>query len=265
MKNILLIVLISALLVSFSKGNIDGPWIISKKGNVVLYTRPENYSKTPSPNIATINSILDEQNECLKIINHRLGTSFNSNFSVYLFNYDEAKEKIGTNSGGYAISRKRVIYYTYNHVTKKSNNGNRVYLGKHELVHLVTTKEFGHSNLRLMGEGYAVSINGIYGRERSSKGEIVGKSLEKWMKEYVSTDKILKPSEMINGRDIPESLFYPQAGFFINWLFDNYGTQKINKLYKSSNKALKIDFEKITGESFDSIEIKYLEFCNSLK
>lgn len=189
-----------------------------------MYTRPENYSKTPSPNIATINSILDEQNECLKIINNRLGTGFNSEFSVYLFNYDEAKGKIGTNSGGFAISRKRVIYYTYNDGAKKDNNGNPVYLGKHELAHLVTTKEFGRSNLRLMGEGYAVCLSGNYGRERLSNGEIVGRSIEKWMKEYVSTDKILKPSQMINGRDIPESLFYPQAGFFISWLFDNYGS-----------------------------------------
>lgn len=265
MKNTLFIALLSILLMSLSKGNSDGPWIVNSKGNVVLYTRPENYSKSPSPDTSTINSILDEQNESLKFINQRLSTNFNSKFSIYLFNYDEAKEKIGTNGGGYAISRKRVIYYTYNNNIKKSNDGNRVYLGKHELVHLVTTRELGRSKLRLMSEGYAVSISGDYGRERSANGVMVGKSIEKWMKEYASNGKILKPSEMMNGRDIAESIFYPQAGFFMNWLFEHYGTKKINRLYKSGKTDLKKKFEKITSESFDDMEIKYLEYCNSLK
>jgi len=265
MRNGFLLVLISIISMSFSNNITDGPWIISKKGKVILYTRPVNYSKKPSPDSANIRSILEEQNDCLENINHKLGVNFKSKFSVYLFNYDEAKDKIGTNGGGYAISRKKVIFYTYNASIKKSNKGTREYLGEHELVHLVTTKEFGHSNFRVLREGYAVAISGDFGRERSANGENVSRSIEKWMKEYVSNGKVLKPSELINGGEFSESIFYPQAGFFIDWLFDTYSVKKINRLYKSNGADFKRDFEKITSERFDSMEIKYLKYCDSIK
>jgi len=264
MRNVFLLIIVSICFMSFKTVNIDGPWIVSKKGNVILYTRPINYSKVPSPDSLNIEVILLEQNESLRLINSKLGTRFDSNFSVYLYNYDEAKDKIGTNGGGFSMPKDRIIYYTYSK-TKNKITGKDIYLGIHELVHLVTRSELGYAKSRLMGEGYAVALTGNYSGYKDLNGDYCKKTIEMWMTEYVTKGQILKPNDLISNEKYPETLFYPQAGFFINWLFDNYGVEKITKLYILKNKRIKRDFEKITGDKFDSMEMKYLDYCNKLK
>jgi hypothetical protein len=98
---------------SNAKGNTKGPWIVTKSGRVTLYSRPLDYSQSSSPDSLAITNILQEQNDCYNEINNKLQLNDDFEFSIYLYNNDEAKEKIGTNGGGYANSKKRVIYYTY--------------------------------------------------------------------------------------------------------------------------------------------------------
>jgi hypothetical protein len=259
MKNILPLLAISIVFMSFKRPNIDGAWTISKKENIVLYTRPAHFTTATSPDSSTIAAILDEQIECIKQINNKLGTKFNSKVTIFLYNLDEARDKIGTNSGGYSFPGERTIYYTFAR-TKNPLNGKNIYLGMHEMVHLVTTAEIGNAKTRFMGEGYAVAFTGNYSGYKDSIGEIYKKSIEMWMKEYITKGEILKPIELINDSKLPERVFYPQAGFFIDWLIDNYGIEKANKLYVLRKGRIKKDFEHITGEKFEDMEKRYVSY-----
>jgi len=271
MRATLLICILILSTICNAKENTKGPWIVTKSGRVTLYCRPIDYSKSPSPDSLAISNILKEQNDCYNEINNKLKLNDDFEFSIYLFNYDEAQEKIGTNGGGYAKSKKRVIYYTYfNPPIKNAETGRSEYLGAHELVHVFAYRNFGRVR-KIMREGYAVAISGNYSAYKAPNGEFYKKPIELWMKEFNETNQVLTPTEMLNGGKIPYSQFYPQSGCFINWLFEKYGVEKVNmlypkiKLYRLNKSNLKKDIESILGESFSTIENNYLAYCKLKK
>jgi hypothetical protein len=271
MKTTLLICILILSTVCNAKENAKGPWISTKSGRVTLHCRPVNYSKSPSPDSLTITHILKEQNDCYYEIQNKLKLNDDFEFSIYLFNYDEAKEKIGTNGGGHANSKKRIIYYTYLYPPiKKAENGIHEYMGNHELVHIFAYRNFGRAK-KIVREGYAVALSGDYSAYKAPNGEFYRKTLELWMKEFHQKNQVLTPTEMLDGGKIPHSKFYPQSGFFINWLFEQYGVEKVNllypklKLYKLNESKLKKEFELVLGESFSVIENNYLEYCKLKK
>ncbi len=224
-------------------------WIKTKKENIVLFTRPDNYTNYTSPNSETINECLNEGIACVKEINEKLGVNFDSDIKVYLYNYDEAKEQIGTNAGGGAIPTKRIVLYTYTeeHNYDKKRNRTR-YIGVHEYVHIVSFNELGISKTRLFTEGYATAIDGSYG----------GKEIE----QRLNQNKMKTPSELLDSEDMFEGDFYPQSGFFIKWLFNEYSIEKANKLFVMTKDEIKSEFEKITGEKYSLMEKKYSDYCD---
>ena len=147
------------------KADIAGPWIITSGDNITLYTRPQNFSKSNSPDSIAIRQILKEQNYVIDHINRILQTKFNSKVQIYLYNFDEAKAKIGTNGGGFCSQSKNWIFFTYYEKPNKySSKDTFVYLGIHEMVHIITREEIGWPKSRLFGEGFANAIDGTYGR-----------------------------------------------------------------------------------------------------
>lgn len=249
------------------KKNIDGPWVVSKKGKVVLYTRPLGHSKTPSPDSLAIAAILNEQNNGVHYINRQLNTHFRARFSVYLFNRDEAKEKIGTNLGGSSNSLTRTIYFTFSGKPKRDPiTGNMEYIGRHELVHIIANNSLGVSYSKMMAEGYANAIDGTFGKERDSTGIVQAVLLETLVKQHTKEDKLLKPAQLVDGyEEHPSSVYYPQVGFFMAWLFNNYGIRQINKAYASNNLNVVANIEKVTQTTFADIEAKYLAYILTLK
>ena len=61
----------------------------------------------------TIEKILLEQEKVIVYINDNLKTNYNAKFEIYLYNYDEAIEKIGTNGGGSCDPKLKRIFFTY--------------------------------------------------------------------------------------------------------------------------------------------------------
>ncbi len=252
------IFLFSILLISLTNFSIfKTKWIKTKRDNVVLYTRPQNFSDSISPDSARIEQVLSEAIACIKEINKKLGTNFNAKVKVYLFNYDEAMEQIGTNAGGAANVKENELYYvnfrdpSFDPIRKRNS-----YIGVHEYVHLVSFNELGFASTRLMAEGYACAIDGCYGSK-----VINGRRTRTQLKDQITFDKIKKPSELLDGEDMPEGDFYPQAGIFVNWLFNEYSVEKVNKIFVLKKEDFESEFEKITGESFQDMEKKYLEYC----
>ena len=114
MKSIGLLTICVLFLFSW-KADIKGPWIKTKRDRIVLFTRPVDYGNGISPDSKAIKSILQEQEDVIDLINERLKVNFKSTVKIYLYNKGEAKEKIGTNGGGFASQSRlnRCIYFTY--------------------------------------------------------------------------------------------------------------------------------------------------------
>jgi len=237
------------------KADVTGPWIVTSGGNIILYSRPHNYSKSNSPDSITIRQILNEQNHAIEYINRVLLTNYNSKVQIFLYNLDEAKDKIGTNAGGFVSLNKSQIFFPYfENPNKYVSQGTFVYLGIHEMVHIITKKKVGFPKSRLFGEGFANAIDGTYGRA----------SIYDLMKEHVKNGNIIKPLDLLEKPNIPDIIFYPQSGVFIKWLFDNYGIANAKRLYKVKRTKFVKKFKKVTGDDFDSMTDKYLKYCNSL-
>ena len=245
---------------------LAGPWEINQEGNITLYSRPINYSSSASPNSNSIKVILKNQNDFIDEINNKLGVHFNKSAKIYLFNYDESMEKLGSNGGGRTDAVKREMYCTYYNIPFLDQVRNRMeYLGVHEMVHVVSINELGIPAIRLMSEGYAVALDGGYSTDISPSGEHIRKTIEGNMKFLAQNSKILPPNELVQDNNLEESLFYPQAGFFIDFLFKKYGINKINLLFTATKDNFTNEFSNVTGDNFNTIGNEYLSVCDSLK
>lgn len=264
MKQISIFLILFFVLTSW-KADTTGPWIITKGKRIVLYSRPQGYSKTDSPDSITIQSIIQEQEQVIDIVNKRLNTSFDSNVKIFLFNKDEAKEKIGTNGGGFASLNKfkRHIYFTYhsnpflNTVLDKYD-----YLGVHEMVHIITINKLGNLRTRFFGEGYPNAVDGNYAVENVN-GVLTRRRNDSSLLKIKETGRLLKPSDLLYNESVPESEYYPQIGCLINWLFEKYGVDKINSLYDLKREKIEQEFQRVTGVSFADMENEYLEYLKN--
>jgi len=244
--------------------DMDGPWEKSESGQVILYTRPVNYSSSASPEEEQIQLLLKNQNDFIGLINQELGLHFTAQVSIYLYNYDEALAKIGTNSGGLAITDRLQICYAYKGVLMYYPNRKvSDYIGIHELVHIVSFSQLGKASTRLIGEGYACAVDGAYAAYFDSDGQCIRKLNTKWMEYYRQANRVCRPSELLEKPDsFSEEVFYPQSGYFISWLFNKYGVDKVNQLFTVKVEKFKSEFQRVMGISFAEMETAYL---NELK
>ena len=248
-------------LTSFN-ADLSGPWIKTKSHRITLYTRPKNYSKTVSPDSTAIRNILKEQEKVIDYINEALKTDFQSNVRIYLLNYDEAKAKIGTNGGGFCSPNKPRIYFTYYNLQFYNTFRNEYeYIGVHEMVHLIAKYELGMPNSRFFGEGYANAVEGNYG-SKNIDGHYIKTRNDSTLQKLQRKGKVLTPGELLYNDSIKEREYYPQIGCLINWLFKHYGVEKINQLYTLDKDQIENGFDRVTGETFATMEEKYMKSIN---
>lgn len=264
MKQILVLLFLFFTLTSW-KADTAGPWVITEGKRVTLYSRPVGYSKADSPDSIAIQSIIREQEHVIDHINQRLNTSFDTKVKVFLFNRDEAKEKIGTNGGGFASlnKSKRHIYFTFHEKPFLNTGLNQYdYLGVHEMVHIITINQIGNLRTRFFGEGYANALDGNYGVENVN-GILTRKRNDSTLIKIKANGKLLKPSVLLYNDSIPESEYYPQIGCLINWMFEKYGVDKINLLYDLKRDKIEKAFQRVTGVRFKDMETAYMEFLRN--
>ncbi len=250
--------LVCLILCAGFKFDLNGPWIENRLGNITLYTRPTGFSNTPSPDSSDITKILTAQVNDVGIINNTLKTDFDAEVKIYLFNHDEAKTKIGTNSGGGARVKIREMYFAFN---KEFADKMDDFMGLHEMVHIAAGNVLGYPETHLMNEGYANALSNGYKLHITEDGKIVGTSLDQWMMDLAKENKILSPAEMLKEGDrIHDDLFYPQAGYFIKWLMENYGVATTNAIYPlKAGKIIKA-MPELTGKDFATIEKEYMKY-----
>lgn len=252
--------LLTLLLLTSFNADVSGPWIKTDGDNITLYSRPIDFSKTNSPDSIALQKIMIEQTQIIELINQQLKTQFNEHVEIYLYNQDEAKEKIGTNSGGYCSSRRPRIYFTFfdKPVFNTIRNANE-YIGVHEMVHLVTNHELGKPKTSFFGEGYANAIDGNYGSVKAGDS-LIRRRNDTSLQLLIEKGFFLTPHELLNNSKIPVRLFYPQTGCLVKWMFSEYGVEKINRLYTLNAKQIKKNFIKVTGDTFEEMEKKYLRY-----
>lgn len=240
--------------------NLQDEWEVKTDGKIVLHYRPQNFSSSPSPSESDADEIVTNQNYYYQMICDSVKRSFTENALIYLYNRDEAKSIIGTNSGGHAIPKYNTYYYAFlNEPTDYTDiHGiENPFIGAHELVHVITHRTLGYPGTKLMSEGYAVWLDGGYARN----------SIEDIIIHYKnhSPDKIMTPDEMLSDDDISESIYYPNAGIFIRFIVGSFGIENANKLFTSRKENFKNDFMKLTGESWTEMNEKYEAFIESIK
>lgn len=264
MRQIIVLLILFFTLTSW-KADTSGPWIITKGKRIVLYSRPLGYSKAESPDSIAIQTIIQEQEHVIDYINKRLNTNFDSQVKIFLFNQDEAKEKIGTNGGGFASLNKfkRYIYFTFHSKPYLNTVLNKYdYLGVHEMVHIITINQLGNLRTRFFGEGYSNAIDGNYGGENVN-GILTRRRNDSTFITIKKNGKLLKPSDLLYNDSVPESLYYPQIGCLINWMFEKYGVAKINLLFGLKRDKIETEFLKVTGVSFAEMEKEYMEYLKN--
>lgn len=260
-------ILFVILFIIFTSLKIDKqkPWIITKGRRVTLFTRPPHYNKSPSPDSLTILKIINEQENLIDRINNRLSTDFQSSVNIYLYNLDESNEKIGTIGGGRARSTgfRRNIYFTYrqnptfNTITKEY-----VYIGAHEMVHIIADNQLGRKTTRFFGEGYACALSGNYGSKKQGDRMVFIRN-DSTLAKMIALDQFLLPSALIDNDSLPAREYYPQIGCLVNWMLETYGAESINRIYNSRRTDIKTKFQQVTGVSFEEMEQLYIEYCNT--
>ena len=259
----LLIVLIS---LSSWKADTKGPWVKTSGERIILYTRPLNYSASDSPDSLTIRKIIQEQEWVIDYINSSIATHFNSKVRIYLYNLDEAKAKIGTNGGGFASSSKMFpkIYFTFRSqpIFDPIRNMN-VFVGIHEMVHVVTRHQLGRTRSAFFGEGYANAIGGCYGSKVIDDHLVFRRNDSTTMK-IREQGRLLSPHDLLYDSSIPAREFYPQIGCLVEWMLDTYGVELINELYTVNRYKIEDEFSRVTGDTFSEMTRKYLAYVQKL-
>lgn len=263
----------------------DSNWLshVSSGGKVVVYSRAEGYSASPSPDQVTAQKILSNQEYYLQGIQAALGLSYSDPILIYLYNYDEAAQKIGTSGGGHSIPERCTVYYAYRSdytpfpapfITAFNQSGIQavtrpeVYMGAHEMVHVITHRVLGKPGTKMMSEGYAVAVDG-WMRITSSGSEYRGVPIGEWMKtfyqdgmDYLSRPRILSPKQMLTNPSVDELVFYVNAGYFVQFLLCRYGPEEIHPLFNLTSGSFEAAFQGQTGEEFAAMETAYMEYLD---
>lgn len=238
-------------------------WLVNESGNFVIHYRAPEFGFGESPTNEIISIIGENQNHYLNIINDTLGINYGEKVLIYLFNKQEADEKIGTSGGGHSIPVYNAYYYTYSGLAFTDRFTDTAYIGSHELVHVVTHKLLGAPGTKMLSEGYAVALDGGYALTGSGDGSVVRKSIDAWMNEFGDSGNILSPGTLLNNDDLPENIYYPNAGSFISYLFDRFGSEKINSLFTVEKDNFKEKFNSKLNVNFNIAAEDYLEYCNN--
>jgi hypothetical protein len=264
MKQFLVLVCMLFLLIAW-KADKKGPWITTEGKRIVLQTRPAGYSGTASPDSLTIQKIIAEQEQAIDFINKQLKTGFDAKVEIFLYNLDEAKEKIGTNGGGFASldKAKPQIYFTFRDVPIFNTISNTCqYVGIHEMVHIITIQKLGRLTTSFFGEGYSNALDGNCGTFMQND-RLTWCRNDSTLKRIIRAGKLASPADLLYNDKIPVREYYPQVGVLVKWLFETYGVEKINQLYAVKTNNIENAFFKVTGDAFKQMSDQYLKYLKS--
>jgi hypothetical protein len=255
-----LVILFTACTEFIAELDKDSDWKLTENGPIKLYYKKQGVSGTPSPTTEQVQSITDNQNHYYQAIQDSIKKSFSEPVLIYMYNKDQAEEAIGTSGGGMAQSRYMTIYYTFIHDIAPYTDHYGIknpFVGAHEMVHIITHHVLGHPGTKMMSEGYAVWLDGSYGRKD------INYYIQKFKEKY--PDYVLTPTQLLNESFKDEMVYYPNAGVLIRYWVRTYGVKKINRLFSTGKDEFKKQFEVITDVSWNTMEREYNNYLKTIK
>lgn len=258
-KIFMLAFLLSSCTGFIAEMDADKNWELSENGPVKLYYKKTGASGVSSPSAEQVQAILSNQKYYYLAIQDSIQKNFSEPVLIYLYNKDQAKESIGTSGGGLSQSRYMTIYYAFIHDIKPYTDHFGIknpIVGAHEMVHIISHNLLGNPGTKMMSEGYAVWLDGSYGRKN------INYFIRKFKKEY--PEYIMTPTQLLNESIADEIIYYPNAGILTRYWVRQFGIEKINKLFPAGRKNLKEQFEKITDTSWDKMESHYSNYLENL-
>jgi hypothetical protein len=242
----------------------DNNWDVYEMDRIVLHVRTPGHSQTASPDDDAIDRILENQNFYYQVINDSLRLDYREKVYIYLYNLDEAYFSIGTQTGGHAVPDRSSIYYTYLRPEFRDRYGRRAHVGAHEMVHVITHRLLGKPFTKMMSEGYAVAIDGAYGRQATPAGTIVARPIMEWMMNHRQAGNVLTPEQLLTQTDRPEAVYYPNAGFFVIYLWNRFGVEMTNKLFNVDTQDFRGAFYQVTGLTWSQVSEDYEAYWKSV-
>ena len=270
MKYIYLLLLVLYQSCASYEARISPQWEIFEFGQVKIYYRKENFSKSPSPSLQFIKGVAEEHANGIKKAERLTRTSLESTFEIYIHNMDESKVARFPH-GGMAYLEDSMILYSYDGSYTLNQDGSRYYTGVHELGHLIFGKEFGTNRIeynKIISEGMAVWFDESYQKigiisYATNVKTTYRKTLDYWIQQ---SDNWLSISELIkNQRSLKEAVVYPQSGAIVKFLYANYGLEILKALYTVEDWFLIKEIENHTGKKIEEIEKDYREFLSNHK
>ena len=256
---LLFVLLFSGCTEFIAELDADKNWKLTENDIIKLYTKKQGVSESPSPDAYQVQSILDNQKYYYRAIQDSINKPFSERVLIYLYNKNQAKEAIGTTGGGLSQSRYMTIYYTFIHDIEPYTDQYGIenpFVGAHEMTHIITHNLLGNPGTKLMSEGYAVWLDGSYGRKN------INYYIRKFKTEY--PEYVMTPTQLLNESFEDEMIYYPNAGVLIRYWVRQFSVVKINRLFSVSRENFEEKFEKITETSWDEMESHYSNYLNSL-
>ncbi|MGC9472012.1 MAG: hypothetical protein ACP5D1_10750 [Bacteroidales bacterium] len=244
----------------FADIDLQDDWVVYASGNIVLHTRPSDYPVTPSPTPEQAAGILANQQFYYYAIQDSIGKTFNDHVLIYLYNRDEAKERIGTDGGGHAIPKMNCFYYSFLPDLAGYTDQYGVvnpFLGAHELVHVITHRVLGYPGTKMMSEGYANWLDGGYARHDIEDIVVYYRDNE--------PEKVLTPGDLLEESVSDEDIFYPNSGILIRFLVRRYGVGMVNTLFPLPPEKLKHRFKNLTGYTWEEMSSRYADYIEGLQ
>jgi hypothetical protein len=215
----------------------DKNWIAVQSEHFIFHYRPNSLAER---NIAII---IEEMENNYREIVIALNVNYSGVVNYYLYNSNEASS-IGVIAGGFSDNSFETIRQTYDGYP----------LGKHELVHIISFRAIGIAFLRLTSEGLANAVDGTYG----------GKPISDWMREYVATGALIPVREMVeNSEKYDEARFYPQSGFFVQYLVNRFGIDKFKVIFRASHYEFYEIFQATYGIDLDTLANEYFAYLRN--
>lgn len=235
--------------------DLQDEWQMVESDTIVLHYRPASFSEAPSPTADEAIFMLQNQELYYRAICDSIGRDFSDRVMIYLFNQDEAEQHIGAQSGGHSIPKFNTVYFSFFHHSREyidQYDIENMFLGAHELVHVITHQVLGYPGTKLMSESYANWLDGSYARYHIS--DIVASYRDH------EPEKLMTPDDLLEKTETVEQVYYPNAGVFTGFLVKEYGVERINDLFTSGKEQFASDFEKVCNEDWSEMGEKYSRY-----
>ena len=260
---VLFVISMSSCSEIFPRVEKDDEWVVHEYANIMLYSRPEQHSQTVSPQEHEIFTILENQHFYYETIQDSLGVNFQEKVMIYLYNLDEAIKAIGTHEGGHSVADRSSVYFAFRRPAYYDNFGRKAFIGPLYMTEVITQQYFGKPFTKMMSVGYAVAFTGTLGRDETFDGDVIGHRILFLMEELYRNGQLMTPHELLNDTDRSREVYYPNAGFFILYLWRHFGITNTNRLFNLSKEDFEKGFLQVTGNSLNAVTDHYLLYCQN--